>query len=135
MPNGFSAVISSCQQIIGTAGACELHLYEVVPSTAGSSEAVKTSCVKQPHVTIKDAYIDFSGTSFMYACCNKEGVHTITCLFADVKRLPKMEHAIDGTHQLMNAEEDASSTTTFFKTTTASSLPDLVDSFKIFDLD
>ena len=96
---------------------------------------MKTSCVKQPHDTIKDAYIDFSGTSFVYACCNKEGEHTITSLFADVKLLSIVEHATDGTHQLMDAEEDASSTTTSFKTTTASSLPDLMDSFKIFDLD
>ena len=139
MPHGFSAVISSCQQIIGTTAACELHLYEVVPTSTGIFEAVKTSCVKQPHDTIKDAYIDFSGTSFMYACCNKEEKHTITSLFgslfADVKRLSIVEHATDVTHQLMEAEEDASLTATSFKTTTASSLPDLMASFKIFDLD
>ena len=135
MPHGFFAVISSCQQIIGPAAACELYLYEVVPTTPGTFQAVKTSCVKHPHDTIKDAYIDFSGTSFVYACCNKEGEHTITSLFADVKRLSMVEHATDVTHQLMDAEEDASFTTTSFKTTTASSLPDFVDSLKIFILD
>ena len=40
-PQGFSAVISSCQQIIGTANTCELILYEITSSNDGTFEAVK----------------------------------------------------------------------------------------------
>ena len=72
MPQGFSAVVSSCPQIIGTAGACELFHYEATPTNDGTFEAVMKSSIKQPYVTIKDAYIDFSGTSFVYLCTNKE---------------------------------------------------------------
>ena len=72
--------------------------------------------------------------SCMHTITVKESIPSLV-FFADVKRLPKVEHATGGTHQLIDAEEDASSTPTSVKTTTASSLPDLVDSFKIFDLD
>ena len=37
-PLGFTALISSCQQIIGTASQCNLLQYEVTPTTAGTFE-------------------------------------------------------------------------------------------------
>ena len=40
MPQLFSAVLSSCQHIIGTAEACELFHYEVTPTNDGTFEAV-----------------------------------------------------------------------------------------------
>ena len=77
MPHGFSAVISSCQQIIGTAVACELHLYEVVPTEAGTFEAVKKSCVKQPHDTIMTFLVHLL---CMYAVTRKDSIPSLVFL-------------------------------------------------------
>ena len=135
MPQGFPAFVSSNQQIIGTACVCELFLYGVTPTNDGKFEAVRKSSIKQPHVTIKDAYIDFTGTSFMYVCSNKEEQHIINSLFTEVKGLPMVENGTDGVHSFLEPEDDTSSTVTSHKTTTTFSMSDLMDSFHMFLLD
>ena len=91
MPQGFNAVISSCQQITGTASVCELIEYAVTPNGDGSFQVEQLAFYKQPHTAIKDTYIDFAGQSFVYVCQDKDERHTIGSLFALVKRSTQMD--------------------------------------------
>ena len=59
-PSGFTALISSCMQIIGTSSQCNLLLYEATPTTAGTFEAVELHCRPQPHLQMRNNYNDLS---------------------------------------------------------------------------
>ena len=129
-PQGFTAVISSCQQIIGTASQCNLLLYEVTPTMAGTFEAVEQHCRQQPHHHVKDTYFDFSDATFVYVCKNKEEKKTIYNLLTEVKGLPMVEEPTDGMDHLT----DSSDGTECYKSPSTSSVPDLVDSYYTCDI-
>ena len=128
-PQGFSAVVSSCQQIIGTSNTCELILYEVTSSKDGTFEAVKQASRKQPHPTVKDVFFDFVGTSFTYVCSHKGEEYTISNLFSEVKGLPMVVNATDGLEGFFedgNVEEESEVSYNTPSGIVEDSLPELV---------
>ena len=128
-PLGFTAVISSCQQIIGTANVCELLLYEVTPTQSGTFKAVQQCSRPQPHQQVKDTYFNFSNTNFVFVCTNQEEEHTISSLLLEVKGLQQMEDAMEDNDNTMDSEDGDGQSVTSYKSTVSSSMPDLVDSF------
>ena len=128
-PHGFSAVVYSCHQIIGTANVCELILYEITSSNDGTFEAVQQASRKQPHTTVKDVFFDFAGTSFAYVCSGKGEEHTITNLFSEVKGLPMVENAVDGLESFfgdVDGNEDSEISYNTPSGTVEESVPELV---------
>ena len=87
MPQGFTTLVSSCQQITGSASVCELIEYEVTPNGDGTFRVEHLAYCEQPHGAIKNTYIDFSGQSFVYVCQDEDEQHTIESLFAQIKRI------------------------------------------------
>ena len=131
-PHGFSAVISSCQQIIGTGSTCELILYEITSSYDGTFEAVKQASRKQPHTTVKDTFCDIAGTSFIYVCSNKGEEQTISNLFSEVKGLPMVVNATDGLESLFGEVDVDKESELLYQTPTGTEgsdtgIPDLVN--------
>ena len=126
-PLGFTAVISSCQQIIGTANACELLLYEVTPTQSGTFEAVQLCSRPQPHQQVKDTYFNFSNTNFVFVCTNQEEEHTISSLLLEVKGLQPMDDAVED--NTIDSEDGDGKSVTSYRSTTSSSMPDLVNAF------
>ena len=129
-PQGFSAVVSSCLQIIGMANTCELILYEITSLNDGTFEAVQQASRKQPHTTVKDVFLDFVDTSFAYVCSNKGEQHTIHNLFSEVKGLSMVENATDGEESFFNQEDIDEDSEVSYKTPTetvesSSAVPDL----------
>ena len=53
-PLGFPALISSCKQVNGTPSQCNLLLYEVTPTTAGTFKAVEQHCMTTTTSTNKE---------------------------------------------------------------------------------
>ena len=129
-PQGFTAVISSRQQIIGTASQCSLLLYEVTPTKAGTFEAVEQHCRPQPHLHVKDTFFDYLDPTFVYVCSNKGEKHTINNLLAEVKGLPMVENATDGIEGFADSSDDTDSN----KSTSGSSVPDLMESYYSCDI-
>ena len=124
-PLGFTAVVSSCQQIIRTASKCSLLLYKVTPTNAGTFEAVEQNCRPQPHLQVKDNYCDFSDNTFVQVCKDHQEELSISNLLAQVKGEPMVEIAIDGIDSLMDSTDESGS----YKSTSSSAVPDLVDSY------
>ena len=124
-PLGFTAVISSCQQIIGTASKCNLLLYEVTPTTAGTFEAVEQFCRPQPHLQVKNNYSDFSDNTLVQVCRDHQEELSINNLLAQVKGEPMVENATDGIDSFIDSTDDSGS----YKSTSSSTVPDLVDSY------
>ena len=103
MPQGFTVLVSSCQQFTGTASVCELIEYEVTPNGDGTFRVEQLAFCKHPHSAIRDTYIDFSGQSFVYVCQDKDEQHTIASLFAQVKRSTQMDICLsDCSSELMD---------------------------------
>ena len=128
-PQGFSEVVSSCQQIIGTSNTCELILYEVTSSNDGTFEAVKQTSRKQAYTTVKDVFFDFVGTSFAYVCNHKGEEHTISNLFSEVKGLPVVVNATDGVESFFEDRDVDEESEVSYNTpsgTVEDSLPELV---------
>ena len=130
-PQGFSAIISSCQQIIGTANVCELILYEVTSLNDGTYEAVHQVSRKQPHTTVKDIFFDFVDSSFACVCSNKGEQYSIHNLFSEVKGLPMVENATDGVESFLIEEDIAGDSEDSYQTPTESKasntdIPELV---------
>ena len=71
-PSGFTALISSCMQIIGTSSQCNLLLYEVTPTTAGTFEAVELHCRPQPHLQMRNNYNDLVDNTMVHVCRNQQ---------------------------------------------------------------
>ena len=128
-PLGFTAVISSCQQIIGTANACELLLYEVTPTQSGTFKAVQQCSRPQPHQQVKDTYFNFSNTNFVFVYTTQEEEHTISSLLLEVKGLQQMEDVMEDNDNTMDSEDGDGQSVTSYKSTSSSSMLDLVDSF------
>ena len=124
-PLGFTAVISSCQQIIGTASKCNQLLYEVTPTTAGTFEAVEQHCRPQPHLQVKNNYCDLSDNTLVHVCRNQQEELSIHNLLTQVKGEPMVENATDGIETFMESTEGSES----FKSTSSSGVPNLADSY------
>ena len=124
-PLGFTALISSCMQIIGTSSQCELLQYEVKPTTAGTFKTVQLSSRPQPHIQMKENYSDLSGDIMIHVCRNHQEELSISTLLAFVKREHMVENATDGVEDFLDStrKRDSSSSTS------GSTIPDLVDSF------
>ena len=124
-PLGFSALISSCKQIIGTANQCQLLQYEVKPTTAGTFEATEVNSKQQPHNQMKADYSDISGDFLIHVCKDHKEEHSIGTLLDQFKGEPEVEIAADGIEDFLDSgmESEASSSTS------SSGIPDLVDSF------
>ena len=91
MPNGFTMLVSSCQQITGSASVCELIEYGILPNGDGTFHVNKFYSCEQPHDAIKSTYIDFSGQSFVYVCQDEDEQHSIGSLFDQLKRSTEMD--------------------------------------------
>ena len=104
MPQGFTVLVNSCQQITGSASVCELIEYEVTPNGDGTFRVEQLAFCKQPHSAINDTYIDFSGQFFAYVCQDEDEQHTIGSLFAQVKRSMQMDLC---SSELMDGEDQA----------------------------
>ena len=127
-PSGFTALISSCMQIIGTSSQCNLLLYEVTPTTAGTFEAVELHCRPQSHLQMRNNYNDLVDNTMVHVCRNQQEELSISSLLALVKGEPMVEYATDGVENFLETEEEHDST----ESTTSSdenSVPDLIDSF------
>ena len=124
-PLGFTALISSCMQIIGTSSQCELLQYEVKPTTAGTFKTEELSSSPQPHIQMKDSYTDLSGDIMIHVCRNHQEEISISNLLAFVKGEPMVENATDGVEDFLDTPKlrDSGSSTV------SSSIPDLVESF------
>ena len=124
-PLGFTALISSCMQIIGTSSQCNLLLYEVTPTTAGTFTAVEQHCRPQPLLQMMNSYCDFSDNTLVHVCRSNQEELSISNLLAQVKGEPMVENATDGVESFLDAEEESEE----HESTSSSSIPDLVDSF------
>ena len=124
-PLGFTALISSCMQIIGTSSQCELLLYEVKPTTAGTFKTVELSSRPQPHIQMKDNYKDLSGDIMVHVCKNHQEEMSISNLLAFAKGEPMVENATDGVEDFLDSTRKSESS----RSTSSSSIPDLVESF------
>ena len=106
MPQGFTVLVSSCQQFTGTACVCELIEYEVTPNGDGTFRVEQLAFCKQPHSAIRDTYIDFSGQSFVYVCQDQDEQPTIESLFAQVRRSTQMDICLsDYSSESMDGED------------------------------
>ena len=124
-PIGFTALISSCMQIIGTSSQCELLQYEVKPTRAGTFEAVELNSRPQPHTQIKDNYSDLSGDIMIHVCRDHQEELSISTLLAFVKGEPMVEIATDGVEDFLDSTRKSDSSSS----TSGSTIPDLVESF------
>ena len=134
-PLGFTALISSCNQIIGTSSQCNLLLYEVKPSKAGTFEVKELQCRPQPHSQMRNSYNDLSGSTMVHVCRHQQEKPSISSLLAQVKGEPEVESASSDLdveiHPLASfietvEENDCSDSTS---NSGDSSIPDLVESF------
>ena len=124
-PLGFSALISSCNQIIGTSSQCQLLQYEVKPTAAGTFEATEVNNNPQPHSQMKADYKDISGNFLIHVCSNPKEEHSIGTLLAQFKGEPEVELAADGVADFLDSEKESEAR----GSTSSSDIPDLVDSF------
>ena len=124
-PLGFTALISSCQQIIGTASQCNLLQYEVTPTTAGTFEAVEQFCRPQPHNQVKCDFCDFSDNTFVHVCKEQQEEPSINYLLEQVKGEPMVENASDEVESFLDSAEESDSC----DSTLSSGVPDLVESY------
>ena len=90
-PSGFTALVSSCMQIIGTSSQCNLLLYEVTPTTAGTFEAVELHCRPQPHLQMRTNHSDLSDNTMVHVCRDQQEKLSICNLLAQVKGEPMVE--------------------------------------------
>ena len=127
-PFGFTALISSCMQIIGTSSQCNLLLYEVTPTTAGTFEAVELHSRPQPHQEMRNNYSDLSDNTMVHVCRNNQEELSIYNLLAQVKGEEMVEVATDGVADFLDSEEESDSCDSTAGST-GSTIPDLVDSF------
>ena len=124
-PLGFPALISSCKQINGTPSQCNLLLYEVTPTTAGTFQAVEQHCKPQPHLQMKSDYCDYSNNSLVHICRDQQDNLSIYNLLAQVKGESMVEEVTDGVETFQDSEEESD----YSESTSSSSIPDLVDSY------
>ena len=103
-PQGFTALISSCLQIIGTSSQCNLLLYEVTPTTAGTFEAVELNCKQQPHLQMRTNYSDLSDNTMVHVCRDKVEELSINTLLAQVKGELMVENDTDGVEGFLDSE-------------------------------
>ena len=124
-PLGFSALISSCTQIIGSSSQCTLLQYEVKPTAAGSFEATEVNSRPQPHSQMKADYSDLSGDFMIHVCRNHKEEQSISTLLGLFKGEPEVEITADRLEGFLDSEEETESR----GSTSSSNIPDLMDSF------
>ena len=78
-------------QIIGTSSQCNLLLYEVKPTTAGTFQAVELQSRPQPHVQMRTNHSDLYDNTMVHVCQNQLEEMSISQLLAIAKGEPMVE--------------------------------------------
>ena len=127
-PSGFTALISSCMQIIGTSSQCNLLLYEVKPTTAGTFKVVELQSRPQPHDQMRCDHSDLYDNTMLHVCKNQLEEMSISQLLAFAKGKPMVEPTTDEDESLQEPGEESDSDDST-SSSGSYSIPDLVDSY------